>query len=83
MKPQKFLTTFLLTSSDIYCIFAQKITLKQKNIKIMKKSILLIAVAMMLVLSQCKKNDIGKNNNEIGNSVIAVAQGPDIERIQP
>ena len=49
----------------------------------MKKSILLIAVAMMLVLSQCKKNDIGKNNNEIGNSVIAVAQGPDIERIQP
>ncbi len=32
----------------------------------MKKSILLIAVAMMLVLSQCKKNDIGKNNNEIG-----------------
>ena len=47
----------------------------------MKKSILLIAVAMMLVLSQCKKNDIGKNNNEIGNSVIAVAQGPDIERI--
>ena len=31
----------------------------------MKKSILLIAVAMMLVLSQCKKNDIGKNNNEI------------------
>ena len=46
----------------------------------MKKSILVIAVAMMLVLSQCKKNDIVKNNNGI-TPVTAMQQGPDIERI--
>jgi hypothetical protein len=46
----------------------------------MKKSILVIAVAMMLVLSQCKKNEIVKNNNGI-TPVTAMQQGPDIERI--
>lgn len=40
----------------------------------------LIAVAMMLVLSQCKKNEIVKNNNGI-TPVTAMQQGPDIERI--
>ncbi len=40
----------------------------------------LIAVALMLVLGQCKKNEIAKNNNVI-TPVTALQQGPDIERI--
>lgn len=45
-----------------------------------KLTTLLIAVAMMLVLGQCKKNEIAKNNNVIS-PVTAMQQGPDIERI--
>ena len=40
----------------------------------------LIAVALMLVLGQCKKNEIAKNNNVI-TPATAIQQGPDIERI--
>lgn len=46
-----------------------------------KLATLLIAVAIMLGLSQCKKTEIGKNNNEISNPVTAMQQEPDIERI--
>lgn len=45
-----------------------------------KLTTLLIAVALMLVLGQCKKNEIAKNNNVIS-PVTAMQQGPDIERI--
>ncbi|MBR6092387.1 MAG: hypothetical protein IKQ09_06190 [Bacteroidales bacterium] len=45
-----------------------------------KPTTLLIAVALMLVLGQCKKNEIAKNNNVI-TPVTAMQQGPDIERI--
>lgn len=44
-----------------------------------KLSTLLIAAAIMLGLSQCKKNEIAKNNNVVGS--ITAMQGPDIERI--
>lgn len=44
-----------------------------------KLATLLIAVAIMLGLSQCKKNEIAKNNNVVGS--ITAMQGPDIERI--
>lgn len=46
-----------------------------------KLATLLIAVAIMFGLSQCKKTEIDKSNNEISNSVTAIQQGPDIERI--
>ncbi len=46
-----------------------------------KLATLLIGVAIMLGLSQCKKNDIAKHNDEIISSVKAIQQGPDIERI--
>lgn len=45
-----------------------------------KPTTLLIAVALMLVLGQCKKNEIAKNNNVI-TPATAIQQGPDIERI--
>lgn len=44
-----------------------------------KPTTLLIAVALMLVLGQCKKNEIAKNDNVVGS--ITAMQGPDIERI--
>lgn len=46
-----------------------------------KLATLLIAVAIMLGLSQCKKNDIVKHNDGTISSVTAIQQGPDIERI--
>lgn len=46
-----------------------------------KLSTLLIAAAIMLGLSQCKKNDIVKHNDGNISSVTAIQQGPDIERI--
>ena len=45
-----------------------------------KLATLLIAVAILLGLSQCKKNEIAKNNNVI-TPATAIQQGPDIERI--
>lgn len=44
-----------------------------------KLATLLIAVAIMLGLGQCKKNEIAKNDNVVGS--ITAMQGPDIERI--
>ena len=44
-----------------------------------KPTTLLIAVALMLLLGQCKKNEIAKNDNVVGS--ITAMQGPDIERI--
>lgn len=46
-----------------------------------KLATLLIAVAILLGLSQCKKNDIVKHNDGTISSVTAIHQGPDIERI--
>lgn len=46
-----------------------------------KLATLLIAVAILLGLSQCKKNDIVKHNDGTISSVTAMQQGPDIERI--
>lgn len=46
-----------------------------------KLATLLIAVAILLGLSQCKKNDIVKHNDGTISSVTAIQQGPDIERI--
>ena len=45
-----------------------------------KLTTLLIAVALVLGLGQCKKNEIAKNDNGVS-SVTAMQQGPDIERI--
>ncbi len=46
-----------------------------------KLATLVIGVAIMLGLSQCKKNDIVKHNDGTISSVTAIQQGPDIERI--
>lgn len=46
-----------------------------------KLATLLIAMAIMLGLSQCKKNDIVKHNDGNISSVTSIQQGPDIERI--
>lgn len=46
-----------------------------------KLATLLIAMAIMLGLSQCKKNNIVKHNDGNISSVTSIQQGPDIERI--
>lgn len=46
-----------------------------------KLATLLIAVAILLGLSQCKKNNIVKHNDGNISSVTSIQQGPDIERI--